>query len=151
MALEDIGVHLNDEFMAEYLVGPDIRSVVETITNTGVMLTQSEVAKRTGRLAASVHGTTDVGPVIEGDPRWIGEITMGGAGALGTVGADPHSGFWDYAASYEFGAGDHETSEATPPPRGKKLGKAATPGSTGRHHNAAAHVLDRVREELGAL
>lgn len=151
MALEDIGVDFNDAFLSEYFVGPELRGILETVTNNGVMLTQSEIAKRTGRLAASTHGHTEVGPVIEGDPRWIGEITIGGQGPLGTVGADSHSGGWDYAASYEFGAGNHAASEATPPARGKKLGTAATPGSTGGHHNQAAHILDSVREQLGSL
>lgn len=132
MALDDIGIDLNDGFLSEYFVGPELREVVETITNDGVMLTQSEIAKRTGRLAASTHGHTGVGPVLKGDPRWIGEITVGGQGSLGTVGADPHSGQWDYAASNIYGAGNH-------------------PGSTGRHHNAPSDVLDSVREQLGSL
>lgn len=135
-------IDLREEFLAEYFVGPDLRGVVESVTNNGVMLTQSQVAKRTGALAASIRGHTEVGPVEFGEDRWIGEITMGGQGSAGTV---------DYGASYEFGAGDHEESEEQPAPRGKRLGRSARPGSTGRHHNRAAHVLDRVREELGGL
>lgn len=128
--------HLNDEFLTEYFVGPELRGVVETVTNNGVMLTQDEIAKRTGLLAATTHGTTSVEPVLKGDDRWVGEITVGGQGSLGSPlgvgGVDSKSGLHDYAASYEFGAGDH-------------------PNSTGRHHNPPAHILDRVREQLDAL
>lgn len=135
-------IDLRDEFMTEYFVGPDLRGVVEEVTNNGVMLAQSEVAKRTGMLAGAIHGHAEIGPVERGDPRWIGEITMGGQGAAGTV---------DYAASYEFGAGNHEAAEAEAPEAGKAFGKHAKSGSTGGHHNRPAHLLDRVREELGGL
>lgn len=127
---------LNDDFLTEYFVGPELRGVVETITNSGVMLTQDEIAKRTGLLASTVHGSTSVEPVLQGDPRWIGSIDVGGQGSLGSPlgkgGVDSKSGLHGYAASYEFGAGNH-------------------PGSTGRHTNRPAHVLDRVRESLGLL
>lgn len=128
--------NLNDEFLTEYFVGPELREVVETVTNSAVMLTQAEIAKRTGLLASTIHGHTEVGPVLAGDDRWIGEITVGGQGSLGTPlgagGVDSKSGLHDYAASYEFGAGNH-------------------PGSTGRHTNRPAHILDAVREQLGVL
>lgn len=134
--LERQGIFLNDRFMAEYFVGPDLRAVVETVTNNGVILTQDEIAKRTGFLASTTHGTTSIEPVLKGEERWIGEITVGGQGSLGSPlgkgGADAKSGLHNYAASYMFGAGDH-------------------PGSTGRHYNQPAHVLDRVREQLGIL
>jgi hypothetical protein len=134
--LENQGIYLRDEFMTEYLVGPDLAKVVEAVTNNGVMLTQAEIAKRTGLLAGTIHGHAEIGPVEKGDDRWIGEITVGGQGALGTPmgtpGANTDKAFHDYAASYEFGAGNH-------------------PGSTGRHTNQPAHVLDRVAEQLGTL
>lgn len=127
---------LNDDFLTEYFVGPELRGVVETVTNTGVMLTQDEIAKRTGLLASTVHGSTSIEPVLKGDDRWIGSIETGGQGSLGSPlgpgGVDSKSGLHDYAASNEFGAGNH-------------------PNSTGRHHNAPAHVLDRVSEQLGTL
>lgn len=129
-------IDLNDGFLTEYFKGPDLREVVETMTNNATMLTQSEIAKRTGVLASTIHGHTSVEPVLSGDPRWVGEVTIGGQGSAGTPMGAPggHTGraFHDYAASYEFGAGNH-------------------PGSTGRHTNRPAHVLDRVREELGGL
>jgi hypothetical protein len=134
--LENQGIYLRDEFMSEYFVGPDLHAVVETITNNGVMLTQAEIAKRTGLLAGTIHGHTEVGPVQEGEPRWIGEVTIGGQGSLGTPmgtpGINTGKAFHDYAASYEFGAGNH-------------------PGSTGRHVNRPAHVLDIVRQQLGVV
>jgi hypothetical protein len=127
---------LNDGFLTEYFVGPELRGVVEEVTNSAVMLAQSEIAKRTGLLASTIHGSASVEPVLRGDSRWVGSVDVGGQGSagspLGVGGVDSPSGLHNYAASYEFGAGNH-------------------PGSTGRHTNRPAHILDRVREQLGAL
>lgn len=65
-----------------------MRAIVEERANTAAMLYQSQVHKRTGRLAASAHASTEIGGVK--NDRWIGVLDVGS-------GASP------YAASHEFG------------------------------------------------
>lgn len=129
-------IDLDETFMSKYFKGPDLRAVVEIVTNNGVMLTQAEIAKRTGFLASTIHGSTTVEQVLKGEPRWVGEVTIGGQGSLGTPmgvpGVDTGKAFHDYAASYQFGAGNH-------------------PGSTGRRHVPPSHLLNSVLEQLGSL
>jgi hypothetical protein len=69
-----------------------VRPAVEAVTHLGVMLAQAEVAKRTGRLAATARGEVGIGGVR--NDRVVGHVILGGQGARGTV---------DYAASEQFG------------------------------------------------
>lgn len=82
-----------------------LRSIVFEIAELAQALYVERVAKRTGRLAASARASTDLAHVIKGAPRWVGELTVGGTGAAGTV---------DYAASHEFG-----THEGAPTDSGR--------------------------------
>jgi hypothetical protein len=72
------------------------------------------VAQRTGELARSTHVSTGV----EGD-RWVAVMQVGFDGA-------------PYAASQEFGAGEH-------------------PGSTKQHFQPAAHDLNTVLDMMATL
>jgi hypothetical protein len=119
-----VELNLNDQFMGEVMLSTDMRNIVEAEAHNAQFLYQSEVAKRTGLLAASAHAHTEIGGQGRRvNDRHIGVLTVGGQGSDGTV---------VYAASHDFGAGDH-------------------PGSTGRHHNAAADDLQNVLEQLGKL
>ncbi|OIN80871.1 hypothetical protein [Mycobacterium malmoense] len=114
-------IELNNTFLGEFLLSNDCREMVGSIANNAEMLYQAQVAKRTGRTAASAHAHTEIGGV-END-RWIGVMSVGEHGARGAPGD---------VAAHEYGAGDH-------------------PGSTGRHHNRAADDMNRVLEELEGL
>jgi len=109
-------IELNPGLIGEVLLGDEIRDACGAIANVAAGLAQAQVPKRTGALAGSIHGHTEIGGMK--NDRWIGVVSMGG---------DAY-----YAASVEYGAGNH-------------------PGSTGRHHNPPAHVFDRVLEELDGL
>lgn len=69
-----------------------MREIVSDRAQTGGMLYQAQVMKRTGALAASAHHSTDIGGILH--DRWVGVMTAGGIGPRGGV---------DYAASHEFG------------------------------------------------
>ena len=117
-------VKLRANFLNEYFVGSDLRDVVEVVTNNAAYLAKSQVTKRTGTLAASVHPSVGIDKVLVGADRWVGTVDMGSEfGAQGEA---------FYAGSYEYGAGNH-------------------PNSTGRHHNRAAHVFDVVLDQLDGL
>lgn len=85
-------VQLNSRCLTEFLVGPELRGIVEERINTAHMLFQAEVAKRTGMLAASAHAHTEIGGVK--NDRWTGVLSVGAIGSLGSV---------DYSASHQFG------------------------------------------------
>jgi hypothetical protein len=78
---------------------PRMRQIVEHIANTGVLLFQAQVAKRSANLAASAHAHTEIGGVHR--DMWVGVVTVGGYGARGGV---------DYALAHEDGRGDHPRS-----------------------------------------
>lgn len=82
------------------LTGTQMRQAVEGRAQTAAALYQAIVAKRTGRLAASAHASTEIGGVRS--DRWIGVLTVGGQGSRGSV---------DYAATHEFGRGAEEGAE----------------------------------------
>lgn len=79
------------------LVSSEVRRVVEERVHTALALYQAQVAKRTGALASSARATTAIEPVLKGQPRWVGTLTVGGDGV-------------DYAAAHEFGVGEHSGS-----------------------------------------
>lgn len=118
------------------LKGERMRAIVFEITEIAHALYVDQVAKRTGRLAASAHASTEIGGVDH--DRWVGVLTVGGTGSAGTV---------DYALPHEFGT--------------KAVVEGPVPESTGGQHNLdervitgghhAAHDLNRVLEELGGL
>src|SRR4051812_37313927 len=83
--------------IGEALVGNGMRRAVEERINMALLLYQAQVAKRTGALAASAHATTELGPVLKGQDRWVGVLTVGGRGV-------------DYALPHEFGRGEHPGS-----------------------------------------
>jgi hypothetical protein len=99
----------------------EIRSIVFEIGEVAHALYVDQVAKRTGRLAASAHVSTEIGGVDH--DRWVGVLTVGGDGV-------------DYAATHEFG-------------RQSDVHNLDDTVRTGGHH--AAHDLNRVLEELGGL
>jgi hypothetical protein len=83
--MEDVNIPSPNPFIAEWLVGPIARSIAFEAGELYEALYREVVAKRTGRLAASTHVSTDIG----GD-RWVGFLTVTAP----------------YAASHEFGTDD---------------------------------------------
>lgn len=83
--------------IGEALVGEGMRRACEERAQMALLLYQAQVAKRTGALAASAHATVELGPVLKGQPRWQGVLTVGGRGI-------------EYALAHEFGRGDHPGS-----------------------------------------
>lgn len=79
------------------LVSSELRRIIEERTHTALMLYQAQVAKRSGALARSARVHTAIEPVVKGQPRWVGTLTVGGDGV-------------DYAAAHEFGRGDRPGS-----------------------------------------
>lgn len=84
--------HGDNPAITAVLKSATLHRIVEERANTAAMLYQSQVAKRTGRLAASAHASTEIGG--RRNDRWIGVLTIGGPGPRGTV---------DYAVPHEFG------------------------------------------------
>jgi hypothetical protein len=108
-----------------------MRSIVFERAEVAHALYVEQVAKRTGRLAASAHASTEIGGVDH--DRWVGVLTVGG-----TV---------DYALPHEFG-----TKADVEGPVQESTGGVHNLDNTlrtGGHH--AAHDLNRVLEELGGL
>lgn len=138
-------VHIPEpnEALAEILVSGRMREIVEERINTAALLYQAEVAKRTGNLAAAAHPTTEISSVVKGQPRWVGDLVVGGESPRGEV---------EYAAAHEFGrkAEVEGPVEAT---AGKDAHGAIVNLDdsvvTGGHH--AAHDLQRVLEQLGSI
>lgn len=118
--------------VTDALRGDRMRSIVFEVTELAHVLYVEQVAKRTGRLAASAHVSTEIGGVDQ--DRWVGVLTVGGDGV-------------DYAASHEFG-----TKADVEGPVQESGGGAHNLDDvvrTGGHH--AAHDLNRVLEELSGL
>ncbi|MCX8559774.1 hypothetical protein OS122_02525 [Mycolicibacterium mucogenicum] len=109
------------------LVGSELRRAVEERTHTALALYQAQVAKRTGALASSARASTSIEPVIKGQARWVGTLTVGGDGV-------------DYAAAHEFGRGEHP---------GSVLADANDPDAGIIQHGA--HDLNVVLENLHAF
>lgn len=119
----DVNIPEPNEALTALLVSARMRAILDQPTNAALMLYQAEVVKRTGRLAASAHASTEIGGVRQ--DRWIGVLTVGGAGPLGTA---------DYAAAHQFGHWQHDRNH---------------PGEwtwVDGHHD-----LNRVLEQLGSL
>lgn len=76
-----------------------MRMILEHIANTGVMLYQAKVAKRSANLAASARAHTEIGGKHHN--MWVGMITVGGAGARGEA---------VYGLAHEDGRGTHPRS-----------------------------------------
>jgi hypothetical protein len=112
------------------LVSAEMRSAVEQIGHMAQMLFQAEVAKRSGRLAASARVQTEIGGVR--NDRWVSHLIVGGTGAQGTV---------DYAAAQQFGHWQDE---------GHLIGRAQAPGES-HTFVEGAHDLNRVLEQLAGL
>lgn len=114
------------------LTGARMRSIVFEVAEIAHALYVDQVAKRTGRLAASAHASTEIGGVDH--DRWTGVLTVGGSGV-------------DYALPHEFG-----TRREVQGPAQESIGGVHNLDDrvvTGGHH--AAHDLNRVLEELGGL
>lgn len=102
--LTNITIPTPNPALAEVLKSSEIRSAVHDVVEKGEALYREDVAKRTGRLAASTHVSTEIGG--SHSDRWIGVLTVGGTGAQGTV---------LYALAHEFGVGKHaQSSEDVP-------------------------------------
>lgn len=121
----DVNIYEPNPAIEATFASARLRSIVFEIAEIAHALYVEQVAKRTGRLAASAHASTEFGEVYKGSPRWIGVLTVGGRGV-------------DYALPHEFGVGDHPRSIHT----------LDAEENTIQH---AAHDLNRVLEELGAL
>jgi hypothetical protein len=109
--MEDVNVPHPNPFITQWLVSAECRALMFERGEIAEALYREAVSKRTGRLAASTHVATEV----EGD-RWVSMLTA----------------YAPYAASQEYGAGDH-------------------PGSTHRHHQEASHTLNEVLDLMGTL
>jgi hypothetical protein len=115
-----------------------MRAIVFEKAEIAHALYVEQVAKRTGRLAASAHASTEFTDVFKGEPRWVGVLTVGGIGGAGSV---------DYALPHEFGT----KAEVEGPVQESTNGVHNLDDTlvSGGHH--AAHDLNRVLEELGGL
>lgn len=82
--------------ITEILVGAPLRRVVEERANMAMLLYQAKVAKRSGALAGSAYAHTEIAPVLKGEPRWVGVMSVGRG--------------LDYGLPHEFGRGDHPGS-----------------------------------------
>lgn len=83
--MEDVNVPTPNPFIAEWLLSARCRSIMFEAAELYEALYREVVAKRTGRLAASTHVSTDV----EGD-RWTGHLAVTAP----------------YAPAHEFGTDD---------------------------------------------
>lgn len=90
--------------LAEVLLGETMRRIMEERAGMAALLTQAQVAKRTGTLARSAHSSVEVGGVR--NDRWVGVMVLGDASRTGSQGGA------FYAASHEFGthvqSGSHD-------------------------------------------
>jgi hypothetical protein len=105
------------------MMSPRMQQIVTEIAVKAQTLYVAQVAKRTGALSESAHALPEIGGVHH--DRWIGVLTVGGATAA-------------YAASHEFGVGNHA---------GSRHNLDAVADNT----QPGAHDLNRVLEELGGL
>lgn len=112
------------------LASPRMRSILTEVAEIAQALYRDRVAKRTGRLAASARVSTEFTRVLKGQPRWVGILTVGGAGPRGTA---------SYAASHEFGT---KATVEGPVRPGEDSVRARG------HH--AAHDLNAVLAALGS-
>jgi hypothetical protein len=90
--------------LGEWLLSEDCRSPCLQVAELMQALYREDVAKRTGRLAASAHASTEIGG--HRHDRHIGVLTVGGLGAGETV---------FYALAHEFGVGKHPGSREGEP------------------------------------
>lgn len=88
----DVNLPRPNPALTAVLMSPTMARIVEERANTAAALYQSQVAKRTGRLAATAHAGVEVGGMKH--DRFVGTLTVGGPGPLGVAG---------YAAAHEFG------------------------------------------------
>lgn len=95
----DVDIPVPNQALSALMLSERMRGIVAEVANNAQFLYQSEVAKRTGLLAASAHSGTEVGG--KRHDRWIGELQVGGLGPLGTV---------EYAASHEFGTSSQKAA-----------------------------------------
>jgi hypothetical protein len=116
--------------IAAVLISGEMRAIVEERTKMAQLLYQAQVAKRTGRLAASAHVQVEVGGVH--NDRIVGHMIVGGAGSQGTV---------DYGAAHQFGHWQDE---------GHLIGRQQSPGES-HVFVEGAHDLNRVLEELSGI
>lgn len=120
----DVNIYHPNPALAEILVSEQMRAIVSEKANLARDLYQAIVAKRTGALAASARAHTEIEPVIKGQPRVVGYLTVGGG--------------LDYALAHEFGRGEHE-------------GSIHDLDSGHDIVQKASDDLNRVLEELGGL
>jgi hypothetical protein len=127
--LLDVTIYDPNPAVAAVLISPRMRAIVFEVAELAQALYVAQVAKRSGMLAASAHASTEIGGQgRRTHDRWIGQLTVGGTGSLGTV---------DYGAAHEFGRGEHAGSIHD------------LDGEQIVQH--PAHDLNRVLEELGGL
>jgi len=126
-----VEVHIPEpnKALAAVLLSGEIRAAVEDRGHTAQMLFQAEVAKRSGRLAATARVQTEIGGVR--NDRWVSHMIVGGQGALGTVA---------YGAAHQFG---HWQDQAHQFDGDQELGESGT-------FVEGAHDLNRVLEQLAS-
>lgn len=96
----DVNIPTPNDALAGVLLSNEIRSSVHDVAEIGQALYREDVAKRTGRLAASARVSTEIGGVRS--DRWIGVLEVGGTGPGGTV---------FYGLAHEFGWEDESQQE----------------------------------------
>ncbi|WP_280471005.1 hypothetical protein [Nocardia cyriacigeorgica] len=82
----------NNPAVVGLLKSPEMRSLMQEVTEAAQALYRAEVAKRSGALSHSARVETFVGG--RDNDRWCGRLTVGGLSPIGDV---------DYGASHEFG------------------------------------------------
>lgn len=116
----DVNIPEPNPALTELLVSERMRGMLAERAEAAAALYQAQVAKRTGRLAASAHVSTEIGGIHH--DRWVAALTIGEGLA--------------YGAAHEFGVGIHPGSVHNLDGRDRI--------------QRAAHDLNRVLEELGA-
>ena len=87
--MHDVKVGAPDGYrgFSEALKSPEMRRVVQSSTNTALMLYQAQVAKQSGSLARSARAQVALGGVNR--DRWVGSLVVGEG--------------LSYGAAHEFG------------------------------------------------
>ena len=118
----EVNIPTPNPAVAEVLVGPEVRRIMEERADMAALMLQARIAKRTGTLARSIRSHVEMGG--KKNDRWIGG--MGAGDDRGRAGAY-------YGASHEFGTGDKP---------GSRSGSEVVEG---------AHDLNFILEELGSM
>lgn len=126
----EVNIPEPNEALTALLMSQEMKAIVEERGHMAQMLYQADVAKRTGRLAASAQVQTEIGGVRH--DRWVSHLTVGGEGAKGMA---------DYGAAHQFGHWEDES---------RLFGNDFTSGESAVFVEGS-HELNRVLEQLGGI